>query len=329
MNLKRFLPLVIIIGLFSACNTNNSENKKVAIRIGILQNKPQEWADAMKLGFYKGLEDEKLKIGDDVIIISRSAAGDPISLSTVAQTLVRDKKIKIIFSLGTQSSQEVFNLSKNKCIVFGAVTDPITAGFFNNDLSKPKGNITGTQDLWPYPAQFDLIKELIPNIKSIGTIYNPSEINSQVSIQHIKNECKKSNIILKERTIASDQEIEISVNSLISQGIDLFFIPADNTAQSAAPIIINICNKKQIPVFTGIPGIVEQGAIGTVGTNYFELGKVNAQQVSKIIKQHKKCSEIPVSIADKGDIYLNLKALDNFNIKIDSTLVKKAFKIYK
>ncbi|NPA44237.1 MAG: ABC transporter substrate-binding protein [Chlorobi bacterium] len=330
--MKRKVIYIIIVSIFNfvACNNNSkNENKKEVIRIGILQNKPQEWADALKLGFYDGLTEQGFKVGDDIIIISRSAAGDPISLSTVAQTLVRDNKIKIIYTLGTQSSQEVFNLSKNKCIVFGAVTDPVKAGFFEKDLNHPKGNITGTQDLWPYPAQFELIKELLPNIKTIGTIYNPSEINSQVSIQHIKDECKKNGITLKERTISSDQEIEIALNSLISQNIDLFFIPADNTAQAAASIIINFCDKNKIPVFTGIPGIVKQGAIATVGTNYYELGKVNAQQVKQIISQNKKCSEIPVSIADKGDIYLNIKALDNLNIKYSDELLKKAFKVFK
>ncbi len=74
---------------------------------------------------------------------------------------------------------------------------------------------------------------------------------------------------------------------------------------------------------------MKQGAIATVGTNYYELGKVNAQQVKQIISQNKKCSEIPVSIADKGDIYLNIKALDNLNIKYSDELLKKAFKVFK
>lgn len=319
----------ILVFLFALTLLGCNSQKDNVVRIGILQNKPQEWADAMKLGFNDGLREEGFKMGDDIVIISRSAAGDPISLSTVAQSLVRDKKIKIIFALGTQSSQEVFNLSNEKCIVFGAVTDPIKAGFFDGDLNNPKGNITGTQDLWPYPAQFKLIKELIPNIKTIGTIYNPSEINSQVSIRYIKSECNNANLLLKERTIASDQEIEIALNSLISQGIDMFFIPADNTAQASAPIIINICNKKKIPVFTGISGIVEQGAIATVGTNYYELGKINAKQVKEIISNKKKCSNISVSIANTGDIYLNMVALKSLGINPSDSIIKKALKVYK
>jgi putative tryptophan/tyrosine transport system substrate-binding protein len=86
--------------------------------------------------------------------------------------------------------------------------------------------------------------------------------------------------------------------------------------------------RKKIPVFTGIPGIVENGAVGTVGTNYYELGKVNAAQITQILKG-KAASDIPVQSADRGDIYLNLVPARELGIDIPDDLKKQAFKVYE
>lgn len=320
--LKKLQAFILIVALFFfSCN-----NKKTP-KIYIFQDKPQEWADALKLGFSEGLIEEGLDLSKDVFIISRSASGDQMTFSNMAQTISKSD-CNIIYTLGTQSTQEILNLTKSKNIIFGAVTDPVKSGLFKNNLQTPLGNITGTQDLWPYPAQFDLIQKLLPGIKKIGVIYNSSEINSQVSIDYIKKECAKRNIILEEKTVVNESEVITATNALINQKVELLFIPADNTAQTSSAVIINACQNK-IPVFTGISGIVENGAIATVGTNYFELGKVNAKQAYEIINNEKQAKDIPVAIAEKGDIYINLKVAKQLGISVPDEVIKKAYKIYQ
>lgn len=295
-------------------------------KVVVVQNKPQEWADALKLGLFDGLRNEGLKEGVDFIVVQKSAAGDPQGLTGLAEAVARQDAV-VIYTLGTQATQTVFRAVRNKSIVFGAVTDPVKAGFYDGTLDKPLGNITGTQDLWPYPAQFDLLVKLLPNAKKVGIVYNASEINSQVSVEYIKNESEKRNLALLERTVTDEAQISIAVASLINTGIDAFFIPADNTAQTSAHTIIMACKRKQIPVFTGISGIVEKGALGTVGTNYYQLGLVNAEQIALILKGT-PASKVPVRIAEKGDLYLNLKVAKEFGISIPNELINNA-KLYK
>lgn len=298
-------------------------------RVVIIQDKPQEWADALKLGLYDGLREQGFTDGKDVIVIHRSAAGDPQGLTSLAEAVSRQNPA-VIYTLGTQASQAVFRTHRSIPMVFGAVTDPVEAGFYEKNLDTPKGNVTGTQDLWPYPAQFDLINTLIPNTKKVGIIYNSSEVNSQVSVKHIKEECEKRNLELLEKAVTEESQVLAAVGGLLNSGIHIFFIPADNTAQTSAKIIISACNKRspKVPVFTGIPGIVQNGALGTVGTNYYELGKVNAWQIAHILKGQ-SASEIPVRIADKGDLYLNLLAASELGISVPEDLKKKAVKVYE
>ena len=325
---RRSSLLLLLVGLvlpvsgaMSSCHRNNVP------RIGILQDKAEEWADALKRGFNDGLVEQGVNPSKDVEIVARSAAGDPQALTTIAQSFAQGNYI-LVYALGTQSSQEMFNDSKTKPIVFGAVTDPVKAGFFQSDLKHPLANITGSQDLWPYPAQFDLIEVLLPGIRKIGIVYNSSEINSQVSVGYIRTECQKRGIQLEERTVTAESEIQPAVSAILDRGIQLFFIPADNTAQTASPTIIALCQQKRIPVFTGISGIVENGALATVGTNYYELGKVNAKQAVEIL-HGKQAREIPVAIAERGDIYINLKAANSLGVSVPQDIVQKALKVYQ
>jgi putative ABC transport system substrate-binding protein len=195
-------------------------------------------------------------------------------------------------------------------------------------LNKPGGNITGTQDIWPYSAQFDLMMQLVPNVKKLGIVYNSSEVNSQVSVALIERECQRRGISLMQRAVTEPSQISLAVQSLIQNKIDAFFVPADNTAQGNSQVIIAACFRAHIPVFTGISGIVQNGALGTVGTNYVELGKVNAKQAIDILKG-KEAKDISVLTADQGDLYLNQTSADKLGIKIPDALLKRAVMVYR
>ncbi|MGO8735467.1 MAG: ABC transporter substrate-binding protein [Terriglobia bacterium] len=305
-----------------------TRSRVTAKRVAIFELQPAEWADALMRGFNDGLRQHGFEVGKNVIVVTKSAAGDPLGAVTLAQTLVR-QDYALVFALGTQASQDIFEAANNSLpLIFGAVTDPVKAGFYDGTLQKPRKNITGTQDIWPYSAQFDLIKQLLPNVLRIGIVYNSSEVNSQVSVQLIKDQCAKRNIQLLERTVTDESQVPMAVAGLLNARIDAFFVPADNTVQSDAQVVIAACMNKDVPLFTGIPGIVENGAVGTVGTNYYELGKVNGAQAAQILSGTPG-RDIPVQVAEKGDLYLNLASIKKLGLHVQEDLVKKAFKVYQ
>lgn len=323
------LALVVVILLMLTLSSRDRELASIRDlpKIVILQAKPQKWADALKLGFQDGLRDQGLELGADVLVLIRSAAADPQGLTALADTIAR-QNYQLVYSLGTQATEQAFRAVKDTPIVFGALTDPVRAGFFDRTLDNPRGNITGTQDIWPYPAQFDLMQKLLPNLKKLGIVYNSSEINSQVSVGFVRAECETRSIELVERTVTEEAQISPAVTGLLSAGIHALFIPADNTVQTSADTIIAACTRELIPVFSGIPGIVANGALGTVGTNYYDLGKANARQAAEILAG-RSARDIPVIIADTGDIHLNLRAAQALGIAVPQDLVDSALVVYR
>jgi putative ABC transport system substrate-binding protein len=180
-------------------------------RVLIYQDKPEEWADALKIGFERELDARKVHVtyvtklvGDD--------AGNNDSVSGIAS-----EDYALIYALGTQASTKLFATVHNKPIVFGAVTDPVKAGLFNGNLAKPNGEITGTSDRWPYGAQFKLMKELVPRLKTLGVIYNPDEVNGRISVNFARGEAQKLRIRVLERRANSSTQVSSAVASLLQQ----------------------------------------------------------------------------------------------------------------
>ena len=67
-----------------------------------------------------------------------------------------------------------------------AITDYEAAKLVKSN-QKPGGNVSGTSDMNPVEQQVDLILQVIPNAKTIGTIYSSSEVNSQIQVEKMKS----------------------------------------------------------------------------------------------------------------------------------------------
>lgn len=294
-------------------------------RVLVLQDSPQEWADALKLGFEAGLGEAGFTQGATVTVVNKSAAGERRSLVTLAE-FAATGDYKAVFTLGTQASQEYFRAmipEKSPPMVFGAVTDPVKAGFYAGDITKPAKNLTGSQDVWPYEAQFHLIRTLLPNARKVGVLLNPAEANTQAGMRFVRDAARATGFELVEKPTATAEVIPIATGALIASGVDAIYIGPDNLTQGNHAAIIGLADSARIPVFTGISGIVKDGAVGTVGTNYIEVGRVNGRQVAKIL-QGVRAVDIPPAISTDGDLYLNLPKCEELGIAVPPELSARA-----
>lgn len=90
----------------------------------------------------------------------------------------------MICAIATPSAQAAYNAAMETDIpvVYTAVTNPVAAELANDDKS-PVGNVTGTSDELPVEAQLKMIREILPDAKTIGILYTTSEANSVYSIE--------------------------------------------------------------------------------------------------------------------------------------------------
>ena len=243
--------LLVMTGLMSCSNTNmeekegsttesseNVESDGKTYTIGINQLVQHDALDASRQGFIEGLKEKGFEEGKNLKIDYQNAQGDMAIAKTISDQFVTSK-VDMIFAIATSSLQASYNATKDIPIVFTAVTDPIDAGVANSWESSGT-NVTGTSDMVSMEEQLDLLTELVPDIKTLGVIYNSSEANSLAQVQELKKEAEKRNIDIKEISVTTVNEINQNLSAALGS-IDALYAPTDNTVASAYDLVGNLC----------------------------------------------------------------------------------------
>ena len=188
-------------------NKAASSNEKA--KVGVLQLVSHPSLDLIYKGIQDGLAEEgydKNKVDIDFL----NAEGDQNKVATMSKQLV-DKDNQVLIGIATPSAQGLASATKDKPIVMGAVTDPVGANLVK-DLKKPGGNITGVSDHNPTEQQLKLIKELTPNVKTIGILYSTSEDNSKSQVEEFTKLAEKAGYKVVPYSVPSTNEIASTVS---------------------------------------------------------------------------------------------------------------------
>src|ERR1035438_9108875 len=131
------------------CDNRTAPVANKPLRIGITQIATHPGIDAIRKAFIDEMTRLGHQEGKDVTYDQSNAQGDMPTAQSIAQKLAQ-QRCDLIFAISTPSAQTVAQAIKGTSIplVFGAVTDPISAGLVAS-MERPGGNITGTSDQWP------------------------------------------------------------------------------------------------------------------------------------------------------------------------------------
>jgi putative tryptophan/tyrosine transport system substrate-binding protein len=155
---------------------NPGGNSTKVHRVGIVQVASHPLLDSVRSGFTGRMKELGYNEGQNVVYDVQNAQGQPTTAQSIVQKFVSDQDA-LIFTIGTSPSQAAAKATNTIPIVFGAITDPVSAGLVK-DPSHPGGNLTGTSDLSPFADQLKLLLQVAPKVKTIGMVYNSGEANS-------------------------------------------------------------------------------------------------------------------------------------------------------
>jgi putative ABC transport system substrate-binding protein len=100
----------------------------------------------------------------------------------------------LAMTLTTPSLQAVANANKagKKRHVFGMVTDPTAAGvgIGKEPLDHP-AHLVGIGTLQPVAASLQMARRMFPGLKTLGVVWNPAEINSEVNTRMCRAACEE------------------------------------------------------------------------------------------------------------------------------------------
>jgi len=317
------LTIMLLSTIFTACSTTTSSNEM--IKIGISQLVEHPALDSAREGFIEALKEAGYEDGKNIKIDFQNAQNDITNAQTIARKFV-DEKVDMILAIATSAAQAAANVTKDIPILITAVTDPVSAGLAES-LEKPGGNVTGTTDMNPVAEQIKLIKDLVPNAKKVGILYNAGEINSKIQVDIAKQAAAEYGLTIVEATVTNSNEVSQATQSLMGR-VDAIYVPTDNTIVSSIGAVIKVANDHKIPVIGSERGQVEAGAVATKGIDYKELGKQTGRIAVEIIKG-KKPQDIPIEGAKTVTLIINQKAAETIGLTIPKDILDNANEVIK
>lgn len=318
--------VTMVAALLAGCGDKAKEEEK-SYRIGISQFAEHGSLDNCRDGFLAGLAEEGIVEGKNLTVEYKNAAADMGTASQIANSFVSGK-MDLICAIATPSAQAAYNAAMDAGIpvVFTAVTDPVEAELSAQD-GTPVGEVTGTSDKLPVEAQLQMIRDILPDAKTIGIIYTTSEANSVAAIKEYEEKVGDYGFELVTKGVTAISEVGLAAEDLLTK-VDCISNLTDNTVVSALATVLDKANEAKIPVFGSEIEQVKIGCLAAEGIDYVELGKTTGRMAAKVLKGEAKASELSFKQISEAGLYINTKAAENLGITIDSELVGKAVETY-
>ena len=316
------LMLTLALGVMG-CGGDKKEAPKKAekVNVGIVQLVEHAALDAANKGFVEGLASKGYKEGQNIAYDRQNAQADQSNLQNIAHRFVNNK-VNLICAIATPAAQTVANVTSDIPIVATAVTDYKTAKLVK-DNAKPGTNVTGTTDMNPVERQLDLRLKLVPNAKSVGTIYCSSEVNSQLQIEILKKAAAAKGVTVKEATVSNVNDIQQAARSLVGK-VQAIYVPTDNVLASAMPTLVSVTEEAKLPVICGEGGMVKAGGLATLGVDYYKLGFQAGEMAADILSGKSKPADMAIQAQKEFKAMVNLKEAEKIGLKVPEDVLKGA-----
>ncbi|MBO5245386.1 MAG: ABC transporter substrate-binding protein [Selenomonadales bacterium] len=311
--------LVLSVGLIVGCGSDKAADNAKTYKVGVVQLVEHRAVNIANEGFIAGLASKGYK--DNVKFDQQNAQADQSNLVPIAQRFINNK-VDLICAISTPVAQTMASATQDIPIVATAVTDYEEAKLVALN-AKPNTNVTGTTDMNPIREQIDLMLRLVPNTKTIGTVYCSSEVNSQKQIAVMKAYAAEKGISVVEATVSNVNDIQQAARSIVGKA-DAVYIPTDNVVASAAPTLIAITDEAKIPVICGEANIVKEGALATLGIDYYNLGFQTGEMAADILSGKAKPADMPIRSLKELKLTINADNAKKLGIRIPADLQAQA-----
>ncbi|MGR8933941.1 MAG: ABC transporter substrate-binding protein [Gammaproteobacteria bacterium] len=338
-SLKRIVLSLFLIVLAAAIllwsDRHNRHSRTVAqvpqnapVALAILQHSSNPIMDEVRDGLLQGLKNKGFSDGQNLAVTVYNAEGDLPTGNLMAQKITSGD-FKLAASISTVMLQALANANREGKVihVFGAVTSPVAAGVgikTIGSLDKPP-YLTGIGTPQPVTEIFRLAKHINPDLKTVGVVWNPAEVNSEVCTKQARQVAAELDITLLEAPIEQGKDVREAANSLAARGVEAFWTGGDASVNAVVDTLIEAARAAKVPVFSNIAGHARRGALFDDGANYFEVG-VKEGEIAGAILAGADPAQIPVEDFVPQRIFLNEQVSRQFGERwrFDAALRERA-----
>jgi len=265
-------------------------------KVGIAYFGPDPGVDVGMQGLLDGLRALGFVEGKNLQLMKAHAQGEMGNIPSMLQNYA-NQDLDLIVPMTTPLLTGAIGLVKKKPVVFTVVYDPIDAGA-GPTREEHVPNITGVGSFPPIPDTVQLIRDLVPGVRRVGTVYNNSEANSRKVVTVARDEFRRQGITLEEVAITNTSEVFQGAQVLTARNIQALRITGDNTVLQAFEGVVKVAGDSRLPLISHDPEFTDRGALARAGLGFYQSGHAAAALAARVLlgedPRHNPIEEVAV-----------------------------------
>ncbi len=272
-------------------------------------------------GIMAGFKEAGLEEGRDLEFRSLSAQGDMSTLSSIVSSVMTDDP-DLIMPISTPALQAVLRQSSECPVIFSSVADAVRAGAGESEISH-LANVTGITTRSPFDEMAELIREVFPRAKKVGTLFTPAEVNSEIYRSWFEEALEKKGIELVAVPVSSSAETAEATGVLLRTGIELIAQIADNATRPGYAQIIRRASDEGVAFFSFDSAGMKDGAALALARDYFHTGREAAQVALRVLKGESP-QFIPFANTKTQVLLVNSAVLKSLGLHLPDAIMTRA-----
>ena len=169
----------------------------------------------------------------------------------------------------------------------------------------------------------DIVADLFPNARKLGTLYTPAEINSEWNRDRLVKAAEARGYSVEVIGIATAADVLDASIALAATRPDVWVQVVDNLISSSYPAVMEAANRERIPVITFSTLAAEFGPLAIVGRDYFDSGIAQGKLAARVLRGE-SVAALPFVPASTTRYILNHEAARRFGVTFSEELIRLA-----
>jgi putative ABC transport system substrate-binding protein len=297
-------PAMPVVGFINPASSGELANRVKAFRNGLAE-----------LGFVEGR---------NVMIEYRWAEGRYDQLPALANDLVRRGVAAIAATGGIASARAARSATADVPIVFTTGSDPVEAGLVMS-LNRPGGNVTGAGLMSTnlVAKRIEILRELIPNAKSIAVLGNAGNPSAKFEIDEAQNGARLLGLNIHIERADGEADFERAFTSIAQQCADALLVTTDPFFESLHGRIVGLAARHAIPTIYAQRQYALDGGLISYGASITDLYRQAGVYVGRILKGEKP-ADLPVTQPSKFEFVVNMRTAKVLRLDVPASILLRA-----
>ena len=330
MKAKILFPIIGALVLGSLAQAQTQQVTKTMPRLGFISSAatPGRRAplfDALR----QALSDLGYVDGKNIVIESRYAEGRLDRMPALVNELVQ-QKIDVILAVNNVVIRAAKEATKTIPIVMISSVDPVAAGYIES-FAHPGGNITGVAQLGRdlSAKRVELLREVLPKMSRIAALWDADGPGLAVAVKEYEVTARAFKIEFHSLPIRGpNPDFAGAFQSAKTLHTDALMIVGNPLMNQHAKAVFELAIRNRLPSMTEERRYVDAGGLISYGANQADLMRRAAEYVVDILKGTKP-GDLPVKLASKFEIFVNVKMSQQLGVLIPQHVLVQADKVIK